>query len=190
MEKTIMELVRNCGFNSVLIAAAVFAGTGLAKMPLKYLAGKTSKPEKYTKFITFLPVVLAFGMTALYEAIVSKGVTFSGEFIRLWLTSSSLSLAFYAFWEKFFPGRKKILQQEEIRQNVCLIDKLKTYFDEDKGESEGKNAAVSAGEKADAEKESEARSVEAENAEREASAGAPALVERGAAIVLRGKKHD
>lgn len=146
MEITITELVQNYGLDSVLIAAAVCILTGLVKMPIKRLAAKTKDSSKYTKYITFLPLLLGFGVTALYEYIMTKTVSFAGEFITLWLTSSSLSLAIYAFIEKFIPSKKKILSAEEIRQNEEMLDSLKSIFTAgNPSEGTEESAAVSEG---------------------------------------------
>lgn len=125
MEITITQLVKEYGFNSVLIAVVVCILTGLIKMPIKSLAAKTEDPSKYTKYITFLPLILGFGVTALYNYLQTKTFAFTGEFISLWLTSSSLSLAIYAFVEKFIPSKKKILSEEEVKQNQKMIEQLK-----------------------------------------------------------------
>ena len=107
MNITISELIQNYGFDSVLIAATVCILTGLIKMPIKSLASKTKNSKKYTKYITFLPLFLGFGVTVLYEYILTKKVLFTVDFMTLWLTSSSLSLAIYAFIEKFIPNKKE-----------------------------------------------------------------------------------
>lgn len=125
MEITIMQLVQDYGLNSVLIAAVICILTGLIKMPIKYLASKAKDSAKYTKYITFLPLILGFGVTVLYEYFMTKTFWFTAEFITLWLTSSSLSLAIYAFIEKFIPSKKKILSSEELKQNQEMIDQLK-----------------------------------------------------------------
>jgi len=75
--------------------------------------------KKLTRFITFLPVVLGFGLTAAYEAVFCGGVKIDGDFVSLWLGASSLSLAVYAFIEKFFPAGKKPLSENE-----ALIERL------------------------------------------------------------------
>ena len=124
MEITIMELVQDYGLDSVLIAAAVCILTGLIKMPIKSLAAKTKDPSKYTKYITFLPLLLGFGVTVLYEYIMTHSVVFTGEFITLWLTSSSLSLAIYAFIEKFIPSRKKIMSAVTDMETSVHYDKV------------------------------------------------------------------
>lgn len=142
MEITISELVQNYGLDSVLIAAAVCILTGLIKLPIKRLAAKTKDSSKYTKYITFLPLLLGFGATALYEYIMMRSVSFAGEFITLWLTSSSLSLAIYAFIEKFIPSKKKILSAEEIRQNEEMLDSLKSILTADKSSEEAEESAA------------------------------------------------
>ena len=69
MEITIMELVQDYGLDSVLIAAAVCILTGLIKMPIKSLAAKTKDPSKYTKYITFLPLlrIWCYGVVRIYN---------------------------------------------------------------------------------------------------------------------------
>lgn len=124
----IVQLIQQYNFNSVLIATAICILTGLIKIPIKALASKTKDSSKYTKYITFLPLVLGFAITALYEYIVTQDFHVTEEFIILWMTSSSLSLAIYAFIEKFIPSKKKILSAEEIKQNKDMIDKLKDRF--------------------------------------------------------------
>lgn len=128
MEITITQLVQEYGLNSILIAVAVCVLTGLIKMPIKSIASKAKDSSKYTRYITFLPLILGFGVTVLYEFLLTKTVCFTADFITLWLTSSSLSLAIYAFIEKFIPSKKKILSNEEVKQNQEVIDQLKEYL--------------------------------------------------------------
>ena len=169
---TITELVQEYGVNSVLIAAGVCILTGLIKMPIKRLAAKTKEPSKYTRYITFLPLMFGLGATALYEYLIAGTVRFTGDFVTLWLTSSSLSLAIYALLEKFIPSKRKILSDEEIRQNQTAIDRLKEcLLSDERGES---GAAEPCAEREGSAEPTEQR---AEPARREK-------------IVLTGKKHD
>lgn len=170
MEITITQLVKEYGFNSVLIAVVVCILTGLIKMPIKSLAAKTNDPSKYTKYITFLPLILGFGFTALYNYFQTKTFAFTGEFVSLWLTSSSLSLAIYAFVEKFIPSRKKILSEEEIKQNQNMIEQLKENL---KTEEQTKTK--------------EEISVSEENTEQHAVQANESLVSEK--IILRGRKN-
>ena len=180
METTISELVQNYGLDSVLIAAAVCILTGLVKMPIKRLAAKTKDSSKYTKYITFLPLLLGFGATALYEYLMTRSVSFAGEFITLWLTSSSLSLAIYAFIEKFIPSKKKILSAEEIRQNEEMLDSLKSIFTAgNPSEGTEESAAVS---ESDAEKQ-DLEAAEIQTIEPQANG----LIQEK--IILRGKRN-
>lgn len=144
MEITLTELLQKYGLNSVMIAVSICVLTGLIKMPIKYLASKAKQPSRYTKYITFLPLLLGLGVTVLYEYIVTKSVLFRGELITLWLTSSSLSLAIYAFIEKFIPNKKKILTAEEIKQNGEMLDALKSILTAGKQCEETENSAVTA----------------------------------------------
>ena len=128
----IINLIQDYGFESVLIAIIVCIMTGLIKMPIKSLAAKTKDSSRYTKYITFLPLIIGFGVVALYEYVILKSVTITAEYITLWLTSSSLSLAIYAFIEKFIPSKKKILSAEEIRQNQEMLDEIKKNLSVDR----------------------------------------------------------
>lgn len=182
MEITITELVQNYGLDSVLIAVAVCILTGLIKMPIKKLASKAEDPSKYTKYITFLPLLIGFGVTVLYEYIITKSVVFSGDFITLWLTSSSLSLAIYAFIEKFIPSKKKISSAEEMKQNEEMLDTLKEILTSDKHAEGTENIA-------------EAVPESTENAQKIASAEintseSQVIEPIQEKIILRGRKND
>ena len=181
MEITITELVQNYGLDSVLIAVAVCILTGLIKMPIKRLAAKAKDSSKYTKYITFLPLLLGFGVTALYEYIMTKTVSFTGEFITLWLTSSSLSLAIYAFIEKFIPSKKKILSAEEIRQNEEILDSIKSILTTDKPSEETENSAAIVSEVNEEKQDLEVAEINANNSQ----VAEPVQ----AKIILRGRKN-
>lgn len=181
MELTILELIQNYGLDSVLIAAAVCILTGLIKMPIKSLAARTKEPSKYTKYITFLPLFLGLGITVLYEYIVTKSVVFTGKLITLWLTSSSISLAIYAFIEKFIPSKKKILSAEEIKQNEEMLELFKNILTAEKSsEKAEKSTAV------ESEDETLAENFTTETAE--VSNMQTDESEQGK-IILRGKKN-
>ena len=181
MEITITELVQNYGLDSVLIAVAVCILTGLIKLPIKRLAAKAKDSSKYTKYITFLPLILGFGATALYEYIMTRSVSFAGEFITLWLTSSSLSLAIYAFIEKFIPSKKKILSAEEIRQNEEMLDSLKSILTADKSSEEAEESAATVSEVSEGKQDPEAA---------EMNALEPRATESiQGKIILRGRKN-
>lgn len=178
MNITILELIQNYGFDSVLTAATVCILTGLIKMPIKSLASKTKNSKKYTKYITFLPLFLGFGVTVLYEFILTKEVLFTVDFMTLWLTSSSLSLAIYAFIEKFIPNKKKILSAEEIKQNEEMLDTIKSYLMADKQCEETEKSTVTIAETT--EKSQDLTTAERETQVHESVRGK---------IILRGRKN-
>lgn len=178
MNITISELIQNYGFDSVLIAATVCILTGLIKMPIKSLASKTKNSKKYTKYITFLPLFLGFGVTVLYEYILTKKVLFTVDFMTLWLTSSSLSLAIYAFIEKFIPNKKKILSAEEIKQNEEMLDTIKSFLMADKQCEETEKSTVTIAETT--EKSQDLTTAEMETQVHESVRGK---------IILRGRKN-
>ncbi len=139
------EIIKNQGIGNLIIAVTVYLLTAVIKIPIKRLAAKAEDSKKYTKYITFLPVILGFGATVLYECITAGKIVFSDQFISLWLTSASLSLALYAFTEKFFPSKEKILSEQEIKTNKELIEKIENYFS-DKPEEEMENSDLDASE--------------------------------------------
>jgi hypothetical protein len=47
-----------------------------------------------------------------------------------WLSAVSLSLAIYAFWEKFVPSEKKFLTETEIQANKEAVEKIKESLEE------------------------------------------------------------
>ena len=53
---------------------------------------------------------------------------FNRSFYVQWLSSVSLSLAIYAFWEKFVPSEKKILSETELKENKTAVEELKIKF--------------------------------------------------------------
>ena len=137
-------------------------------MPIKRLAAKAKDSSKYTKYITFLPLILGFGVTALYEYIMTKTVSFTGEFITLWLTSSSLS------------SKKKILSAEEIRQNEEMLDSLKSILTAEKVSGETEESAAIVSEVSEEKQDSEAAENTIEPQATESIQGK---------IILRGKRN-
>lgn len=103
----ILAVIGEYKLSAVIIAVLINVVTGAVKLPIKRAAQKMENGKKLTRFITFLPVVLGFGLTAAYEAAFCGGVKIDGDFVSLWLGASSLSLAVYAFIEKFSRGKSR-----------------------------------------------------------------------------------
>lgn len=133
----IHELLSYYELDTVIIAVITMALTALLKIPIKKLAGKTSISKKITRFITFLPLITGFGVTVLSAYLLEGRIDFTKEFYIQWLSASSLSLALYAFWEKFVPSEKQILSQAEVKANNRVIEQLKSIID---GEAKTANA--------------------------------------------------
>ena len=123
MDKLIDFLI-SIGIEIPVIAITTVILTGILKMPVKILADKTSCPKKITRYITFLPIILGFGLTALFEFVESGIVNFNDAFYNTWLSSVSLSLAMYAILEKFLPSEKKILSEAELQANKTVIKEI------------------------------------------------------------------
>lgn len=118
----IIKAISEYGLESVLIALAINLLTGFIKLPLKKLAGRLEDSTKATRFIVFLPIIFGFALSALYVQFFDGGFKFDQAFITLWVTSSSLSLTFYAIFEKLFPKKQKVLTEEEIAANQTVLN--------------------------------------------------------------------
>lgn len=125
----ILDLITTYGLDTVLIAVATTILTGIVKLPIKKIAQKAENAHAITRFITFLPVVFAFGTTALAVWLVDGSIDFGSQALYLqWLTAASVSLAIYAFWEKFIPSKSKILTEAELKANEEVLEKVKTLM--------------------------------------------------------------
>ena len=126
----IIQLITDYGVDTLVIALCTVVFTGLFKIPIKKLAAKTKNSKKITRFVTFLPILFGFGLTVLSKYLLTKQVSFNKNFYVQWLSSVSLSLAIYAFWEKFVPSEKKILTDAEIKANKAVVEELKSKLAE------------------------------------------------------------
>ena len=121
----ILEMVTTYGLETVVIALLVNLLTGLVKMPIKAWANKLKDYTKVTRFIVFLPIGFGFLLSFLYAKFMAGGFKFDQTFVSLWLTSSSLSLMFYAIFEKLFPSKKKALTDCEIKTSESILENIK-----------------------------------------------------------------
>ncbi|MDE5721886.1 MAG: hypothetical protein K2I30_04000 [Clostridia bacterium] len=121
----ICKMAAEYGLDTLLIAALTVIFTGIVKIPIKRLAQKTENGKKFTKFITLIPIVSGFGITALVSFVLTKDVKLGQEFFRQWLSAVSLSLAIYAFWEKFVPSKKAALSGEELEESKGILERIK-----------------------------------------------------------------
>ena len=120
----ILEFITQYGLENVLCAVVITMLTGIIKVPLKKIASKAEDSKKYTKYITFLPVILGFGAMTLYTYLTAGKIEYNQQFFVSWLSSVSVSLAIYAFWEKFIPSKNKILSEAEINDNKAIVSCL------------------------------------------------------------------
>ncbi len=121
----ILRLITTYGLETVVIALMINVLTGIVKIPVKSWAHKLKDYTKITRFIVFLPIVLGFLLSYIYARFVKGSYRFNREFITLWMTSSSLSLTFYAVFEKIFPSDKKILTDCEIQTSKNILESIK-----------------------------------------------------------------
>ena len=125
----ILEMITTYGLETVVIAILTNVSTGLAKMPIKSLASKLKDYTRVTRFIVFLPILFGFLFSFVYERFIVGVFNFDREFITMWLTSSSLSLTFYAIFEKIFPSKKKILSDCEIKTSETILENIKQLLE-------------------------------------------------------------
>ena len=121
----ILEMITIYGLETVVIALLINIFTGLVKIPIKLLANKLKDYTKVTRFIVFLPIGFGFLLSFLYAKFMIGGFSFDREFITMWLTSSSLSLTFYAIFEKLFPSKKKMLSNCEIKTSETILANIR-----------------------------------------------------------------
>ena len=125
----ILEMITLYGFETVIIALMVNLFTGLTKIPIKVLANKLNDYTKVTRFIVFLPILLGFLISIIYVELIQRATLFDKDFFTLWLTSSSLSLTFYAIFEKLLPSKKKITNDVEIKTSQAILEKIKSLVE-------------------------------------------------------------
>ena len=126
----ILEMITTYGLETVLIALLVNMLTGLVKMPIKSLANKLNDYTKATRFIVFLPIGFGFLLSFLYARFMIGVFNFDRAFITMWLTSSSLSLTFYAIFEKLFPSREKTLSDCEIKTSETILTNIRQLVEQ------------------------------------------------------------
>lgn len=124
----ILNFLTVYGLEPIILALVINVMTGLIKLPVKALAGKMKDGSLVTRFLVFLPVVLGFLLTMLYSVLVNSGLQIDNSFYRLWLSSSSLSLTFYAVFEKLIPSKKSILKNYEVEANKQLIEEIQSLL--------------------------------------------------------------
>ena len=114
----IVELITKYGLETVVMAITVNVLTGIIKQPIKILAERLKDITRLTRYIVFLPIGLGFLVTYLYAKYIVGGYEFNVWFARTWLTTSSLSLTFYAIAEKIIPRAADTSQEREIGEKV------------------------------------------------------------------------
>ena len=128
--KEIFEIITTYGLETVFIALLVNMLTSLVKLPIKFFAKKLNDYTKITRFIVFLPIGFGFLLSFIYARFIVGVFNFDRAFSTMWLTSSSLSLTFYAIFEKLFPSKKKMLSDCEIKTSERILENIKELLEE------------------------------------------------------------
>lgn len=125
MNEKVVRLITEYGLEAVILGLAINVLTGLIKLPIKAFAKKLEDGSKLTRYLVFLPVMLGFFLTLGYTAAIKGRIEITREFVTLWVSSSSLSLTFYALWEKLFPTKEKLKKEYIIEENTKLIEAIR-----------------------------------------------------------------
>ena len=164
---------------SLFLAVLICIFTAIVKQPIKILASKMANGQAITKYITFLPIILSFGGTVALQGILCGEIIWDDELYSLWLQSAGFSLAIYAFLEKFVPSKKKILSEEELKQNLALLEELKQKMGTSSEESQQGAASADT-----------ALASETSISENTAVTGTATGNTGAAKLILRGRKRD
>lgn len=125
----VLQMIADYGLETVLIALLINVLTGLIKLPIKAWTSKLKESTSVTRFIVFLPIALGFLLTFCYEKFIQNTFSFDKAFITLWLTASSLSLTFYAIFEKIFPSKKKLVNEAELKTSERILENISQIFE-------------------------------------------------------------
>lgn len=171
MEEMILQTIAQCGLETVCISLCVNLLTAVIKLPVKKLASKAKNSANITRFIVFLPILLGLLLSVFYTFFIAQEKVFGKEFVTLWLSSSSLSLTFYAVFEKLVPPKNKTESDAELKASKEVLDELQAVIN---GVEENKQTGENNDEQAD-EKGDHAESTENRLTTK---------------IILRGKHED
>lgn len=122
----IAEVLRQYSLEAVILALVINLSTALCKIPIKALARKAKNSASITRFIVFMPIILGFALTVCYAKWFVGSLVIDKEFMQLWLTSSSLSLTFYAVFEKLMPSKNKAENDAAIKASKEVLDKIQS----------------------------------------------------------------
>ena len=132
--KTMKELLNQIslhGMPVILLALINNLLTAIIKKPIKNnLKKKNSNYHKFSKYLTFLPVIIGALLSIAYLYVINNTFSFNLLFINTWIKNTSLSLALYAFEEKFVPNEEKIMSQKEIKENLEVLESIKELVNE------------------------------------------------------------
>lgn len=178
MEEEIINIISEYGLEAVILGLVINVLTGLLKIPIKTFTKKLEDGSKVTRYLVFLPIILGFCLTLGYMAATKGEIDMTKEFITLWLSSSSLSLTFYALWEKLFPAKEKLKKEYIVEENEKLLEAIRRLTGSE-SETEAEEKPVKDPETREVEKSVSGEKSVAETEERK----------NGGKILLRGRRN-
>ena len=129
MKEYIIELIIEYGLETIILALIINVVTTILKIPIKRYAKKLTDSKKLTRFIVFIPILIGFLITLIYSYLCKNEILIDKELLKLYTTSTSLSLSFYAIYEKLVY--KKTSNNVEVEASLGLINMLNEVIRED-----------------------------------------------------------
>ena len=128
MKEYIVDLILEYGLETIILALIINILTTIIKIPIKKYAKRLSDSKKVTRFIVFIPILIGFIITLLYSYLCNNEFLVNKEVLKMYTTSTSLSLSFYAVYEKLIYKKTKNV---EVEASLGLINMLNEVINEE-----------------------------------------------------------
>ena len=130
MKEYIVDLILEYGLETIILALIINILTTIIKIPIKKYAKRLSDSKKVTRFIVFIPILIGFIITLLYSYLCNNNFLINKEVLKIYTTSTSLSLSFYAIYEKLIY--KKSDNNVEVEASQEVINMINSVIGEEK----------------------------------------------------------
>ncbi len=137
---SIIRLLAEYKVESIFLALLINVLTGLVKKPIKHFAKKKQSHERITRFIVLLPLLIGFIVDLSYSFLSKEYIIVDSVFINFYIKTTSLSLSFYAIYEKLFSlkvnkkcgvdiSKQILLELDKCFNSVSLDEKAKSLLE-------------------------------------------------------------
>lgn len=128
MEEILKQIAIN-GLPMVFLGIVNNLLTTLIKWPIKRIMKKSNHSFKYTRYITFLPVILGLLIAFAYVYLKQNTFSFNTLVLNAWIKNATISLSLYAFEEKFLMSNAQMLTKDEIEENKKVLQTIKDEYE-------------------------------------------------------------